>query len=388
LRRLSINATSEGGYLTMNIALLAHDLHEHGGHSLYTRRLADAMSRQHDVTVFANRCERSIDESWTFTQVPAWRRSALATVATFPLGLRTRALELDQFTIRHAQGFCGGNPNIVTAHICVAAYLESLHAASVRTRLSLRLMAAAEKRFYRRYTGRVIAVSQKVADELREFYAFRGQISVIHHGVDAASTDSAFSGAERVAVRRELGIELNETVALYVGDLTKAHSCLKRLAAELPQVTFVIVTKSSRYHWTSPNVKIVLPTKQITRYYAAADAFVFPTTYDAFGMVVLEAMAAGLPVFTSDRAGAAELVTHGEDGFVFSLGDWVERTARAFRDGEMLSRVGVAARETAQRHDWNSVVAKVERVYFEVAAATEPSKVAVLSKDEYRYQRS
>jgi UDP-glucose:(heptosyl)LPS alpha-1,3-glucosyltransferase len=371
----------------MNVALIAHDLHEHGGHSLYTRRLADALSRQTEVTVFANRCERSIDDSWKFTQVPAWRQSALATVATFPLGLRTRARELDQFAIRHAQGFCGGNPNVVTAHICVAAYLESLQHASLRTRLSLRLMAAAEKRFYRRYMGRLIAVSQKVADELRKFYGYRGQISVIHHGVEAASIDRTVRAADRVAVRHALGIELNEIVALYVGDLTKAHRYLKRLAAELPQVKFVIVTKSTRYHWESQNVRIVPPTKRITRYYAAADAFVFPTTYDAFGMVVLEAMAAGLPVFMSDRAGAAELVTHAEDGFVFSLNEWVKRTADAFREGEMFSRVGVAARETAQRHDWNRVVAKVEQVYFEVAA-TETSEVAVLSKDEYRYQQS
>jgi UDP-glucose:(heptosyl)LPS alpha-1,3-glucosyltransferase len=372
----------------MNIALVAHDLHEHGGHSLYTRRLADALSRQNEVTVFANRCERSIDDSWKFTQVPAWRRSALATVATFPLGLRAHARELDQFAIRHAQGFCGGNPNVVTAHICVAAYLESLQHASLRTRLSLRLMAAAEKRFYRRYMGRVIAVSQKVGDELRKFYGYRGHISVIHHGVEAASIDRTVRAADRVAVRYQLSIELNDPVALYVGDLTKAHSYLKRLASELPQVTFVIVTKSTRYHWESQNVKIVPATKQITRYYAAADAFVFPTTYDAFGMVVLEAMAAGLPVFTSDCAGAAELVTHAEDGFVFALNEWVKRTADAFREGEMFSRVGVAARETAQRHDWNSVVAKVERVYFEVADAREPSRVALLSKDEYRYQQS
>ena len=372
----------------MNIALVTHDLHEHGGHSLYTRRLADALSRQNEVTVFANRCERSVDDSWRFTQVPAWRQSALATVATFPLGLRTRARELDQFAIRHAQGFCGGNPNVVTAHICVAAYLKSLQHASLRTLLSLRLMAAAEKRFYRRYMGRVIAVSQKVADELRTFYGFRGEVSVIHHGVEAASIDRKAHATDRVALRRELGIELNETVALYVGDLTKAHSYLKRLATELPQVTFVIVTKSTRYHWESQNVRIVPSTRQIMRYYAAADAFVFPTTYDAFGMVVLEAMAAGLPVFTSDRAGAAELVTHGEDGFVFSLNDWVKRTAAAFCEGEMFSRVGMAARETAQRHDWNSVVAKVERVYIEVADAREPSRVALLSEDEYRYQQS
>lgn len=371
----------------MNIALITHDLHEHGGHSLYTRRLADALSRQHDVTVFANQCERSIDDSWRFAQVAAWRESALATVATFPIGLRTRARELEQFTIRHAQGFCGGNPNVVTAHICVAAYIESLRDVSLTTRLSLRLMAAAEKRFYRRYAGRVIAVSQKVADELREFYSARGEISVIHHGVDAVSIDSAVSGAERATIRRELGIGLDETVALYVGDLTKAHSYLKRLAAELPQVTFVIATKSSRYHWTSQNVKIVPATKQITHYYAAADALVFPTTYDAFGMVVLEAMAAGLPVFTSDRAGAAELVTHDNDGFVFALDEWVEKTTRAFRDGKALSRVSGAARKTAQRHNWTGVIAKVARVYSEVAA-TEPSRGSVFSQDEYRYQQS
>ena len=372
----------------MNIALIAHDLHEHGGHSLYTRRLADALSQRNEVSVFANRCERTIDESWRFIQVPAWRQSALATVKTFPLGLRTRARELDQFTVRHAQGFCGGNANVVTAHICVAAYLESLHDASLRTRLSLRLMAAAEKRFYRRYSGRVIAVSQKVADELREFYGFRGEISVIHHGVDTQSIDGAGRNADRVAVRNELGIGLRETVALYVGDLTKAHSHLKQLASTLPHVTFVIVTKSTHYRWASANVKIVPATKRIMRYYAAADALVFPTTYDAFGMVVLEAMAAGLPVFTSDRAGAAELITNAEDGFVFSLEEWTERTARALGSREILSRVGMAARKTARRHDWTSVVAKVERVYLELAAATEPSSVVELSTDEYRYQQS
>ena len=42
----------------MNIALVVHDLHERGGHSLYTRVLADELARRHEVAVFANRCER------------------------------------------------------------------------------------------------------------------------------------------------------------------------------------------------------------------------------------------------------------------------------------------------------------------------------------------
>ena len=48
------------------------------------------------------------------------------------------------------------------------------------------MMAAAEARFFRRYDGRVIAISQKIGRELQEFYGVRGQISVIPHGVREA----------------------------------------------------------------------------------------------------------------------------------------------------------------------------------------------------------
>jgi glycosyltransferase involved in cell wall biosynthesis len=109
-------------------------------------------------------------------------------------------------------------------------------------------------------------------------------------------------------------------------------------------------------------VLFLSPTTELFRYYAAADAFVFPTTYDAFGMVLLEAMAAGLPVFTSDRAGAAELISSGKDGFVFAIDDWVEATAALLDKGNHVA-VGIAAQRTAQRHDWETVVHKVEQLY-------------------------
>jgi glycosyltransferase involved in cell wall biosynthesis len=131
----------------------------------------------------------------------------------------------------------------------------------------------------------------------------------------------------------------------------------------------VIVTSSRSYHWSSPNVQIVPSTSSIERYYAAADALVFPTTYDAFGMVLLEAMASGLAVFSSDRAGAADLIESGTDGFVMPLVDWVEATASHLHDRELLERVGVAAEKTARRHDWLSVVNAVERLYQETIAA-------------------
>lgn len=363
----------------LKIALVVHDLHGQGGHSLYTKILADEFSQHHEVAVFANRCERPADANWNSYHVRAWRSSALSTVNTFPLGVRSQAAALADYDIRHAQGYCGGEPNVVTAHICVAAYLSSLRGVSLRHRLSLQLMVAAESRFYRRYEGRVIAVSRKLADELQEFYGLRGPISVIPHGVDRRRFNSENGAGHRAAVRRELAIKDHETVALYAGDLTKAHVYLKELSRATPEVRFVIVTSSRAYHWSSPNVRILPATAELERYYAAADAFIFPTTYDAFGMVVLEAMASGLPVFSSDCAGAAELIDSGKDGFVIPLNDWVEATVVRLRDRDSLQAIGREAEQTARQHDWPTVVREVEQIYFQTAVQAERSANKVTS---------
>lgn len=370
----------------MKIALVVHDLHEHGGHSLYTRILADELSVNNDVTVFANRCERPTDARWRFQPVRAWRINALASVQTFPLGLSAHAAQLSDFDVRHMQGFCGGKPNIVTAHICVAAYLDSLHSISLRNRASLRLMAAAESRFYRHYEGRVIAISRKIADELRDFYDFRGEVQVIPHGVDASRFNTINRKEHRSSTRAELGFSKEQPVALYVGDLTKAHTHLKALAKATPEVQFIIVSRSVQYRWNMQNVRFLEPTTELERYYAAADAFVYPTTYDSFGMVVLEAMASGLPVFCSDQAGAAELIESGKDGFIFPLEDWVEATAAGLRDCQKMAAVGREAEVTAQKHTWSTVVRNVEQVYRDVIAESGATVAEEIPGRAYRYQ--
>jgi UDP-glucose:(heptosyl)LPS alpha-1,3-glucosyltransferase len=371
----------------MNIALVVHDLHEHGGHSRYTRVLADELSERHQVTVFANRCERHVDARWNLCPVRAWRINAPAAVHTFPIGLHSWASKLAEFDIRHMQGYCGGQPNVVTAHICLAAYLNSLRDISQKSRTSLGWMAAAEARFYRRFEGHVIAVSQKIASELKDLYQVRGEISVVPHGVDADRFDRESCEFDRLAVREQLGIDPEQTVALYVGDLTKAHVHLKTLASAAPEVELVIVTSSTQYHWGDRNVHILPATSDLARYYVAADAFVFPTTYDAFGMVVLEAMASGLAVFSSDRAGAVELISSGKDGFVIPLDDWVEATAIGLRNLETLRATGREAQLTARQHDWSTVVRDVEHVYRKVASAPESVIPASgVSGSEYRYQ--
>ena len=90
--------------------------------------------------------------------------------------------------------------------------------------------------------------------------------------------------------------------------------------------------------------------------YHQADILVFPTLCDGFGMVVTEAFAQGLPVITTDRAGAADLVRHGENGLIIPAGD-AEALAEALewciRNRQQLKAMGEAALETAANWQWS-----------------------------------
>jgi UDP-glucose:(heptosyl)LPS alpha-1,3-glucosyltransferase len=80
---------------------------------------------------------------------------------------------------------------------------------------------------------------------------------------------------------------------------------------------------------------------------AASDAFVLPTLYDPFPNAALEAMACGLPVVTSTKCGAAEIVREGENGFVrdaLDVGALAQCLDRL--DPPTARRMGEAARES------------------------------------------
>jgi glycosyltransferase involved in cell wall biosynthesis len=89
--------------------------------------------------------------------------------------------------------------------------------------------------------------------------------------------------------------------------------------------------------------------------YASADIFVFPSTTDTFGNVVIEAQASGLPVIVSDVGGPKELVEDGVNGLVTKARD-VEDVARAITllacDQQMRARMGEKARQSVVDRSW------------------------------------
>jgi glycosyltransferase involved in cell wall biosynthesis len=101
--------------------------------------------------------------------------------------------------------------------------------------------------------------------------------------------------------------------------------------------------------------------EDLARGYASADFFVFPSTTDTFGNVVLEAQASGIPVVVSDVGGPRDLVGNGVDGFVTRALD-VNELAGAVRklagDAELRRRMGAAGRARVEDRDWSEAFEK------------------------------
>jgi len=107
--------------------------------------------------------------------------------------------------------------------------------------------------------------------------------------------------------------------------------------------------------------------------FQAADAFLLPTSYEAFGLVLLEALACGTPLITSGVAGVADFVSEGQEGFLVARpDDPAELAATLERFAGLADRrpgMREAARSLAERLDWDEIWRRTRELYEEVVAA-------------------
>ena len=182
------------------------------------------------------------------------------------------------------------------------------------------------------------------------------------------------TGREAAALGREL--RLDGPIALFVGSgfarkgLDRAISGLARGGVK---ASLLVVgagdtgpyERQARASGLAERVRFLGVRDDVERLHAVADLLLLPTRYDAFGNVVLEAMASGLPVATTRTNGASELIRDGENGLVCE-----ESFAPAFAaldDPAALRRLGGAARSTAEEHTWAHHAERVLELYRKVA---------------------
>lgn len=167
----------------------------------------------------------------------------------------------------------------------------------------------------------------------------------------------------------------DEVLLLYVGRLSQEKKVeqFRAVLDALPHTRLAIVGDGP---YRSELEKIYAGSKahfvgylhgdELSQAYASADAFVFASALESFGLVVVEAMAAGLPVVASQVGGIPDVVTEGVHGYTFAVNDeagLVEGVRQLVSDRERMRAMGVAARRFAETQSWGYMMDEVVMHY-------------------------
>ncbi|RJR18100.1 MAG: glycosyltransferase family 1 protein [Desulfobacteraceae bacterium] len=238
---------------------------------------------------------------------------------------------------------------------------------------------------------RLLPVSSLVKEELLRVYPFlEPLIKVLHPGVSLERFSNQDKDLCRSEIRSAHGISETDLVVLFVG----MNFEIKRLDLVLEGVAEVIRRKkdkgrlkvlvvgkgdSDNYRRSATRLGIekrVLfagPRSDVERYYLASDIFAMPSSFDTFGLAVLEAMAAGIPAIITERVGAKDIIMQGKSGIVLSRHpdkDEMAGSIESLLDREIRISMGKEARATASDHSWDRVALEIRNVYLKAHEQT------------------
>ncbi|MBI2216390.1 MAG: glycosyltransferase family 4 protein [Candidatus Rokubacteria bacterium] len=310
----------------MRVLIIVRPWSFHGGVESATAGLLRALVEHgHDVHVLSPGAQQEI-AGVTVHRLrlpplpPAARLVALATLAPAVIGRRTWDVVQAHERVLGAHVYRAGEG-------CHRAYLDALGPPRGR-RLYHRLVLGLERRVLRA-TPRVIAIARRGKDEIERLYRVpRERVAVVYNGVDLERFHPRLREQHRAPAREEAGVAAAAWALLFVGSGFERKGLAMTLAAfaalDDPGSRLIVIGKGDTQRYIAMAERLDVAKRvcwlgareDVERWYAAADALVLPARYEPFGNVHLEALASGLPVVTSTRAGGAELVHDGANGAV------------------------------------------------------------------------
>ncbi|MDP2605850.1 MAG: glycosyltransferase family 4 protein [Deltaproteobacteria bacterium] len=253
------------------------------------------------------------------------------------------------------------------------------------------VLAIERRQFQRGGYERIVAVSKEVRrDLLRQYAVPRERIVVLYNGVDPRRFHPSLRARFRAQVRARWQIPQELPLVLFVGNgfRRKGLDVLLSVwsAPALSHTYLLVVGDDARlgaYKARARSVageRIVFAGRQqdVENYYAAADVVALPSLQEAFGNVVLECLAAGLPVLVSREAGAAELLTGAlVNGIVDRLDDREELVRKLVKLLDQCDDASLAAeaRARGEEFSWERHFHELETLLLEFVRAEHRGKL-------------
>jgi len=376
---------------TCDVTIVAHDIGSVGG---MERQLEDLImglrGLGHKVTVIARTCELPAEAGVVFHRVRAPRRPFLLAYPWFMVAGSLAVRRWRQGVVQATGAIVLNRVDAIAVHYC-----HQVGPANASRNSRLFHVHASVVGFLKRIAERFcfgansaatfVCVSDGVAEDVREhFPRLAERVITIHNGVDTETFAPGVRREDARAMRTSLEIPERRLVAVFVGSEWERKGLEPAIQALASAPDWVLVVAGggdrARYQGLADSLDVrdavrwlgVTPDVQIAC--QMADAFILPSSYEAFSIATLEAAASGLPMLVTPVNGARELIEDGRNGFLITRDPQLiaERFGQLAADPELRSRLGRAARESALRFSGERMVIEHHELYSRLASPMRP----------------
>ncbi len=191
-------------------------------------------------------------------------------------------------------------------------------------------LMARKRNFFKNLNCNFVVPSQAMSEKLQGTVLADKKITLIHHGIDPA----VFCPGDKTAARKKLNLPLDKKIVLFAAayganDFWKGWQFCQNILEKYKsdEAVIFVCLGGKNNHSTVNNLIVhdfVAEEKVLVDYYRAADAVLFPSLAESFGLVIIEAMACGTPVVSFPVGIAPEAINHQVSGYVAKYADEVD----------------------------------------------------------------
>jgi teichuronic acid biosynthesis glycosyltransferase TuaC len=232
-----------------------------------------------------------------------------------------------------------------------------------------------------RSCDKIMTVSKMLKrDAINNFSIKPRTIFVNYHGIESEFLNAKISKRERAEVKRSFGLSESHPIVTCVSRFAYPQkrqdilirSC-KEILKEYPKLKMVFVGRGDSLKCRRLSEELGLDThtlfletisnKDVIRILSASDIFAFPTAFEGFGLVTIEAMAMGLPVVASNISPLDEIIKDGFDGKLVgnSPKSFSEGIISLLKDKKQVAYLSRNAKNSAKGFDWDKTADRLEK---------------------------
>ncbi len=357
----------------MKIGIILSRCHKFGSSRYVIETVPYFAKKGHEIHIFANSWDNIDSPNVFFHKTPRVFSNNLFFRESFNTIMHTVIQKFQKFDVTVSQPTRYFTPDIGEMQFVYKSWINYKKSRGIKDSQKIKFsdswLSWMEKRNVKRCKEFIVLAKCVKKDVLEGYEIPENKINVCYSGVNLDEFNPKNKKLYREEVRKKFGIGEDETLMLFVGNpfSRKGLDCLIKALSSMKDRKFKLLVsgKDDPTAYISLSKKLGLENKivynlgltsEIRKIFAASDMFVFPTLYEPFGLVILEAMASGLPVITSEIAGAAELIRDHRDGIILKNPEEVkelEKSMLYFLDNPReLKIMGLNSRETSEKYSW------------------------------------